>query len=101
MAQARNMKGGVWRRTCGAGSVWTLSSEFGTTKTVKAISWPWLEPFCRKMFLKAFKFFHSRSAAERWRRVGVGSDLGRDVTAVEQTRYIQDSPDQIPVLAFG
>ena len=40
-----------------------LSSEFGTIKTVRASSWPWLEPFWRQRPLKPFKLLPSRSAA--------------------------------------
>jgi len=40
------------------------SSEFGTNKTVKATSWPWLEPYFRQKSLQHFWLFPSCSAAE-------------------------------------
>jgi len=38
-----------------------LPSEKGTNKPVKAIFWPWLEPFSVRRSCKSFKVFHPRS----------------------------------------
>jgi len=37
-----------------------LSSEYATYKTVKAIFWPWLEPFSVRTSVKTFKLFPPR-----------------------------------------